>query len=298
MIPATAVFRDGFVGLLLFDTTRTQVVRNRVSGGGGFGIGLFGSDDNHIVGNALADGDQGIGVVEDSSRNLVRHNTISHELGSAIDLGPGGSGNRVEYNRVTDNGDGILFTETEDNVIRRNVVTGTGTFGADTGGFGLLSDGADHNILTGNRVTGGRGPAIFITTLDAPTPSEDNVIERNVASSRLVDAILVDNGAAGTQIERNTAIDSGDDGIDIDVTDATLTRNTASRNADLGIGHTIAGDGAESEFAGDPFSLFGSEISAKLVHLHGSEWWLRSDWMHSILWCSFVASALTTLWAP
>jgi hypothetical protein len=58
---------------------------------------------------------------------------------------------------------------------------------------------------------------------------------RNVASSAGDDAIRVDSGTTGTRVERNIAIDSADDGIDIDVASATLARNIASRNADLGI---------------------------------------------------------------
>jgi hypothetical protein len=96
-------------------------------------------------------------------------------------------------------------------------------------------DSADHTTLEANTVTGGRGPAIFVTTLEAATVSQDNLLSRNVVSSTLDDGILVDSGATGTRIERNVAMRSGDDGIDVDVAGATLRGNIANRNHDLGI---------------------------------------------------------------
>ena len=84
-------------------------------------------------------------------------------------------------------------------------------------------------------MVGGRGPAIFVTSLDNPEISDRNVISRNVANSTLSDGILVDADATATLIQRNSADRSGDDGIEVDARGTTVSRNSANRNHDLGI---------------------------------------------------------------
>ena len=65
-------------------------------------------------------------------------------------------------------------------------------------------------------MSGGKGPGIFVTTLESAGTSDRNVVSHNVANSRLSDGVLVDAGANGTLLERNTATGNGDDGIDVD----------------------------------------------------------------------------------
>ena len=178
---------------------------------------------------------------------------MSHSGGSAIDIGDGAAHNRVEHNRLTDNGDGIIGTEAHDNLISRNTVVGTGFFGfPDTGGFGIILDGADRNTLDRNIVTGGRGPAIFVTSLDAPTASGG---QHRLAQRRKQQAQRRhprQRNATATLLERNTANRSGDDGIDVDAAGTKLTRNTANRNHDLGI-EAVPGvtDGGGNKAAGN-----------------------------------------------
>ena len=84
-------------------------------------------------------------------------------------------------------------------------------------------------------MVGGRGPAIFVTSLDNPEISDRNVISRNVANSKVYDGIVVNADATDTLIRRNTANGSARDGIKVEATGTTLVRNTANRNHDLGI---------------------------------------------------------------
>jgi parallel beta-helix repeat protein len=56
-----------------------------------------------------------------------------------------------------------------------------------------------------NVVVDGRGPAIFVTTLEAPGTSDRNVISRNTANSKIYDGIVVNAGATETLLRRNTA---------------------------------------------------------------------------------------------
>jgi hypothetical protein len=153
-----------------------------------------------------------------------------------IDIGgDSATANRVESNRLIEVGDGVVVGDAQGTLIRRNTINRAGFGGPEeSGGFGVILDGAARTTVERNIITGGRGPAILVTTLELPG-TKDNTLIRNVANSAGDDAIRVDNGATGTRVERNNAIDSADDGIDIDVASTTLARNIASHNADLGI---------------------------------------------------------------
>jgi parallel beta-helix repeat protein len=94
---------------------------------------------------------------------------------------------------------------------------------------GLMST-VDRNV-----VVDGRGPAIFVTSLDSTEISDRNVISRNVANSKLYDGILVNADAKDTLIQRNTANGSGHDGISVDAKATALIHNSANRNHGLGI---------------------------------------------------------------
>lgn len=251
--------RNGTSGVVAVDSPRTSIRHNTVSGSLGIAIALFGVDDSTIRHNTLRSNDQGV-VCDDCTGDIVDGNAISHSAGSSIDIGNGAADNRVQHNRLTDNGDGIIGTDAHDNLISHNVVTGTGFFGApDTGGFGLIFDGSSHNTVARNVITGGRGPAVLITSLDSPAPSNHNVISKNIVNSRLADGILVESGATQNLVVRNIASHTGDDGIDVDAT-TTVTRNTANRNHDLGIeadpgvtdggGNRAAGNGNPAECIG------------------------------------------------
>lgn len=234
-IVKTLMTNNGTNGLVLFRSRHSVIARDTVKGSRGYGINLVNVDDSVIQHNVLSGNDHGL-LAARSSRNLIQRNFVSHSGGSSIDFGDGAANNRIRYNRLSDNGDGIIATKAHGNLISHNSVTGTGFFGfPDAGGFGLILDGSANNTVDSNTITGGRGPAIFVTKLDAPSASADNVISRNVANSKLSDGILVNNGAARTLVKRNTATGSGHDGIHVDAPATILTQNSANQNHNLGI---------------------------------------------------------------
>jgi parallel beta-helix repeat protein len=91
------------------------------------------------------------------------------------------------------------------------------------------------NLVQRNTVSGGRGPAILVSSLDSENTSDRNAISNNVANSKLDSGILVNNNATATVLEHNTANGNGDDGIHVDAAGTTVIRNTAKDNLDLGI---------------------------------------------------------------
>ena len=236
MIEKNDLSGNGFTGMVLGGSRHAQVAGNSVARSGGSAMFLFDVHDSTVEKNTLDGNNHGIVAVAGSSRVTIRRNAVSRSNGSAIDLGENATANRVEHNRLIDNGDGIILEEVAGNLISGNVLTGTGFFGfPDTGGFGIIVDGGDHNKLDRNSVTGGRGPAILVLRLDAPTASEGNIISRNIVNSRQSDGIYVGTGATATVVERNTANRSGSDGIHVDGPTTELTRNIANHNHDLGI---------------------------------------------------------------
>jgi parallel beta-helix repeat protein len=254
-IKKSSFANNGTSGIVLFDASDNRIKRNAATRNGHASVFLIGSDHNRIEKNVLDRNGDGIEVHE-SARNHFRKNWISHSQGPAIDLADGATHNRVTKNRITANGDGITTFEARRNRISRNTITGTGFFGdPDSGGFGILLDGADHNTVQRNSVTGGRGQAIFVTSLDSQGTSDRNVVSRNVVNSRLSDGILVGGDATATLIKRNTANRNGDDGVDVNAPGARLTRNTANHNHDLGIEAVpgvIDGGGNKAHGNGDP----------------------------------------------
>ena len=248
VIEKTAMSDPGVNGLVLLDSQHALVAHNSVSGSTGYGMVFFGIEDSRIQHNKLH-GDKHGFILGASARNLVRSNAVS-DSGGGIEVVEGATANRVEHNRFNHTGDGILVGDASDNLIRHNLVIGAG--GGEAGGFGIILDGAVRTTVDRNIFTGGRGPAIFVTKLEAAAASRDTVISRNFVNSKFSDGILVDNGATGTLLVGNLAIRNGDDGIDVDVPGTTLTRNTANHNHDLGI-EAVPGviDGGGNHAAGN-----------------------------------------------
>lgn len=214
---------DGVSGILMFNSSETRIDHNSVAGTTGYAMPVFGSSHNRIEQNVLAGDQHGILVEESSNHNEVRGNRISH--GGGIEVGHSGD-NRVEGNVLTDSG--MLLGEAQRTLVSDNSIR-------DWCCFGIILDGADDNLLLRNSVTGGNGPAIFVTSLESQGTSDRNVISHNVTNSKFSDGILVNGDATATLLERNTANESGHDGIEVSAAGTTLTRNTANFNHDLGI---------------------------------------------------------------
>jgi large repetitive protein len=251
VIEQTSMSDNGTSGLVLVESSGALVAHNAVSGSNGYAIFTAVVDDSRIQNNALDGNNHGIAVFDGGSRNLIQRNVVSHGRGSTIDL-TGGVGNRIERNRLVDTGEGIIVVDVQDTLISRNHLTDTSTPPEETGGFGILVDGGARTTVDRNILTGGRGPAIFVSVKEAPTVPENTVVSRNVVTGNQTDGILVDSGATGTLLVRNLASRNGDDGIDVDVPATTLTRNIANRNRDLGI-EAVPGviDGGGNRAAGN-----------------------------------------------
>jgi hypothetical protein len=154
-----------------------------------------------------------------ADRNRVRGNRVVRDGGIFVQTG---SRNVIARNRVSD-GNGIGIEEGRGNRVARNVVV-------DARGMG---------IVLGFQDLGG---------------GANNVLRRNLVRDSAKDAFLVNVKEDHSVLRRNVAVGAGDDGFDVESRSAKLTRNRATRNADLGIeavrgvidgGGNIAGDNGD-----------------------------------------------------
>lgn len=246
------VVRDpGIVAVVVTVSAKAFVASNVGSGSTGYAMFLLDDSNSRILHNRLTSSEHGFAV--GGTRNVVRGNVVTNSLGS-IDVFDGSTSTRVEFNRLSDVGDGVLVGVTSGTVVEHNLVNRTG--GDDRGGFGILLDGSVGSTVDQNIVHAtGPGPGIYVAHLDAPTPPRNNRVIRNVTTSKNADGILVDPDATGTVLLRNLAVHSGDDGIDVRAPGTTVTRNIANHNHDLGISAVrgvIDGGGNRAAGNGNP----------------------------------------------
>jgi large repetitive protein len=246
---------DSISGIVVLDSQRLRIDHNFVTGTTGYAVPVFGSSHNRFEHNVLTRDQHGFllgssGQNPGSNHNVVRGNRLTDGPGIEVDQS---KGNRVRTNVLTDPGDGILLIESRRTHVSNNIITKAGVGFLEAGGFGILLDGASDNVLQRNSLRGGKGPAIFVTSLESPHTSDRNVVANNVVNSKLDSGILVNNNATATLIKHNTANGNGDDGIHVDAAGTTITGNTADNNLDLGIeagpgvidggGNTASGNG-------------------------------------------------------
>ncbi len=246
------VIRDpGVTAVAVTRSAKARVASNLASGSTDYAMFLVDDSNSHIVHNSLTASEHGFAV--GGTRNVVRGNVVTDSLGS-IDVFDGSVSTKVEFNRLSRVGDGVIVGVASGTLVARNVVNRTG--GDDRGGFGVLLDGSVGSTVKQNIIRAtGPGPGIYVAHLDAPTPPSDNRVIRNVTTSKNNDGILVDPDAAGTVLARNLAVHSGVDGIDVRAPGTTVTRNTANDNHDLGISAVpgvIDGGGNRAAGNGNP----------------------------------------------
>jgi parallel beta-helix repeat protein len=233
-IERNTLLDEGFSGIVLDRSDDNRILGNSLSNTGDAIWLVSGSDHNLIEANAASGGSAGV-VLESSNHNLVRGNSVSRNVFPGIVVAA--DDNAVNRNRVSENGDGIIVFGSRNTITDNQVAGAVGC--PDGCGFGISLEGGEGNVIARNDVRRTLRDGIRIAAFDLETPTVDTVVRDNRVRDATVDGFSVategDGTASGTLIERNMAIGSGDDGFDIRSAATTLTRNTASRNHDLGI---------------------------------------------------------------
>jgi len=163
------------------------------------GVVLNESRDGHVTKLTLHHNDQGI-ILAGGGGHLVDKNLAADHGRDAINLGLS-SGNRVTQNTVSDNVYGIAVTSgSTGNTVDRNVASGNEYFG-----IAAFGGGSGHTF------------------------------EKNQVSGSVHHGIQVNSDISGITLFQNYVSGNGDDGIHVGTASATITKNTAVYNNDLGI---------------------------------------------------------------
>jgi large repetitive protein len=245
-----AIVNDGYRGV---------TIRNGTVGGNNHAIVLTGVTRNtvdHVVVTGITDGLR----VSDADHTTIssnvlqgvtlsasgHHNTLSGNEMHGFEglLTVGGSFNRVIENTTDDSGIGLYglsysrvarnhvvvdllpfeLVGSNDNELIDNVVVGVAL---DHGDPVLRLENSSRNLLRGNAIFRGR---------TALVSGSENVLRKNVAFGSPGDGFVIEALAGQTSLINNLAVQNGDDGFDIEsAPGGTVTRNTADKNADLGI---------------------------------------------------------------
>jgi parallel beta-helix repeat protein len=219
-------------GLIVFDSSETRIERNSVTDNGDIGMFLIGVGDSRVERNSVS-GNPEAGMIVDGNRN------------------------EVSRNRVFENGDNMVLAGNGNSVTRNHVADALGFPDDPVGGFGIVLDGGDSNLLRGNVVISAASNGIRVTAFDPDLTgaAEDNIILANRVKHARLDGILIDETATDSLVKGNRVMGAGDDGIDVESSATTLTRNTANNNRDLGIEAVLGvtdGGGNKASGNGNP----------------------------------------------
>jgi hypothetical protein len=260
-------------------TSNNRIEHNVVSGnlnvcGFGFGIALSNPRGNHVAHNRVERSALGILVCcEDTDRNVVEDNSVSHNQDDGIVVGfDNDSHSVIRRNAVSDNGHIGITVGDQHVVVLGNRVSGNREAGIQLSGASEVSHnrvlrngdnvrfGGDRNRVTDNEIT----DAVGCPSEDDPGElacgfgihvegGEGNLMANNRVARSLNDTIAVDsfdpeNPTVGTVVRDNLVRDAGvngdgmnGDGISVGteggelVTDTLILHNTAIGAEDDGI---------------------------------------------------------------
>ena len=191
------------------------------------------------------------GVTHEATLITGSANTVRDNAGGAIAVRGDRnlvSGNVVERSWSFDDLTWLSASGT-DNVIVRNLITGVGSSSADATAYGLLLR-MNGGLVAHNGVTAAAQYLVGadVTVTGIHLSGDSAVVRKNVASGH-IDGFEV---LGPFQLTDNLASSNLDDGIDVNVSGSTLTRNEANDNGDLGIEATSATiDGGGNRAAGN-----------------------------------------------
>jgi parallel beta-helix repeat protein len=190
-------------GLGIFASHDIRVVDNSFKHNAQPGIHVaFGSNDNVIEGNLISDSGPGISI-EKADRNRVRRNRFVGNSAGVI-VAPG-SHNVIARNHLSGDGDGIAIEKGRHNVVKRNVIVdaqGDGIYlGLDAPPVGGVDNVVRRNVVRGSGDDG----------FDVRRKDNHSVLKRNLAVGSGDDGFDVE--SRSTRLAKNTATRNDDLGI-------------------------------------------------------------------------------------
>jgi parallel beta-helix repeat protein len=195
------------------------------------GVLLKYANRNRVDGNDVTGYSAGIEVADAAQSNLIERNLLAHNPNGVLlkpqDLYPTAPhDNRIVRNTISDGQYGVWVWFANYNSFERNTIDHNSEYGVIVT-FTSGSNTFDRNRLDGNE----DGISVFAF-------AENTTVSRNRIAHNTEDGLEVDmnSRARGTAtIEGNLLTGNGDDGIDVDTTQAVITGNQANGNGDFGI---------------------------------------------------------------
>lgn len=227
------------VGMFAAGSRDVRIEHNSAVGNACLGLGSFDSEHIRLADNSVshtvdpAAPNEGLGMgAFDSNDSVIEANRVSSN-GFAGVLLEHSDDNQVSGNMILKNRNDLIVIGDRNIVTRNRVLDALGN--CDDCGFGISFEGGHDNLIAENIVKRARlGIRLAAFEPDTP-PAVDNAVRSNLVADPRLDGILVESSATFTQLERNLAVGAADDGIDVDNSTTSLTRNTANHNHDLGI---------------------------------------------------------------
>jgi parallel beta-helix repeat protein len=219
--------RNVFFGFVVTESARSLVRDSSGSGNlrpDGDGMGVFGSHDIRVLQSSFRHNPLGMHI-EDSADNLIKENDISGNSGPGLLIQA--DNNEVRRNMCARNKSACIIVSSGD----RNLIARNHGF-RDGGGIGIEE--GKRNLVTRNEIVRPRKTGISLG-FRPQFGGGHNVVRRNEVRGTGFDGFLVTQKDDHSVLGRNVAKGAGDDGFDIESASATLTRNLAIRNDDLGI---------------------------------------------------------------
>jgi|GEM_PF-3162244 len=155
---------EGQGGILVVESTGSQVLFNIVSGSTGPGVSLELANNVLVRGNDVRSNASGISL-DSSSNNRIEANNASGTLGAGIEIGALSYNNVVIQNSANQNGgEGITVTDFalagQGNVIENNIANGNG-------GDGVGIHGGGHTVTSNSaQMNGGWGIYVAVSATD------------------------------------------------------------------------------------------------------------------------------------
>lgn len=230
--------RSTFSGVSVFDSPGLRFEHNTVAANGlntdQAGVGVFTSPGSRFAQNEISDNGD-IGVFGHDANDIVfAKNVLSGHPEAAFLIE--GSRNVFTRNRLSHNAEGITVGGDE-NVITQNHVSDL-PLSEEGGGLGIFAAAGHDNLVADNVVVRAARVGIQVSLLPDELeggPGAVNTVVRHNLLRANGDGVFVLETAENTLIEDNLALDSEDDGIDVESPLTTLTGNHALHNGDLGI---------------------------------------------------------------